>query len=466
MNEMEMLAQIDKNLGSLVGDQDTLKARLDELTKANGALEARVLAADEKLKSQDTWLNEVDRKVSKARASTGGGDALLEALPDRLKRWIPRVANLAAGGATAGTMDGFGVPRLAAAARMAQADPVKYVAVAGWLQARIKASLALRAGQVMKAQEWNQEADKLAEAMGGFDNEAKAALQEDTNAEGGFLIPTVTESMIGWLMKEASVVRSAGPTMVQMTAKQHNLPTLANDFTAYWISEEGTITDAAPATPFGSGALVAKKSAGLVTVAVELIQDNIVNLMDFVTTHLVQQVGRLEDTQALEGDGTVFTGLFSAAGVTDASPSGAGALTAALLVKLKYGAEHQTTIDSGVMFMHPWAIRDAIQLTTGSAGSIWFPMVGSGVANPSNLLGPVFPTSVISRTRGGGTESTLYHGNPKGLVIGDRMGTQFEVDPYGKFDTAQVRLRLLRRTGVLVWVPGYFTKVGKIQLAA
>ena len=72
----------------------------------------------------------------------------------------------------------------------------------------------------------------------------------------------------------------------------------------------------------------------------------------------------------------------------------------------------------------------------------------------------VYPTSTILRNRGTGTnETTAYFGRPTAIVIGERMGTTFDVDPYGLFTTAQVRLRMLRRVAVLIWIPAYFTKL-------
>ena len=66
------------------------------------------------------------------------------------------------------------------------------------------------------------------------------------------LVPVILEAVIGWLMKDASVVRQAGPTLITMTSNTHELPKLADDFTVGWFSEEGTITDGVPASPFYS----------------------------------------------------------------------------------------------------------------------------------------------------------------------------------------------------------------------
>jgi HK97 family phage major capsid protein len=79
----------------------------------------------------------------------------------------------------------------------------------------------------------------------------------------------------------------------------------------------------------------------------------------------------------------------------------------------------------------------------------------------------VFQTSVISRVRNT-DETTVYHGNPAYIVIGDRMGTTFEANPFSETEwkKGQISLRLLRRVGILIWVPGYFTKLTAVEVTA
>lgn len=477
--EDKILSEVNKNLEGILAGQalaaESEKKAAERLKaiEESGKKQAEAIAAhDGRLKSQEDHLVKVEQALNTKRLNTGGGpttepDALRNALPDDLKAWLPRVAGLQSAGALHGADGTIVSPgRSAGFARMAQSDPVRYVAVGGWFQARIKATIFAQRGMGAKAEAWNKRAEDLAEAMGGFDVQAKAALQEDTNSEGGYLVPTVTEAMIGWLMKEASVVRQAGATVMTMTTKTHQLPTLANDFTVTWEAEEATVDDSGPAAPFGQGNLTAKKMSGLVTVSLELVQDNIIGLMDFVMTHLLMIMGREEDAQALEGDGTVFSGLFSVSG-TNSVAGGSNALSEDELRKLIYGGTHATTLERGKIFAHPWIMRDAIGLAI-SSGSPWFATVfgqdQQGNARPRNIWGvPAYLTSVISKVRTA-NDTTAYHGDPSYIVIGDRMGTQFDVDPYGLFTTAQIRLRILRRTGILIWVPAYFTKLTAVTV--
>ena len=105
-------------------------------------------------------------------------------------------------------------------------------------------------------------------------------------------------------------------------------------------------------------------------------------------------------------------------------------------------------------------MRDAAQLITGTGGAAWFPFVWNNSIPNSMLLGfQAMATTAISRTRGTSTnEAYIYFGNTSGIVLGDRAGTRFDVDPYGLFTTAQIRLRIIKRTGIVIWVPSMFCK--------
>ena len=457
----ELLKQTSENIEAMLAGQKALGEQLKqarEESEARGAeLKAKILAHDETLKDQEKWIGEVERKAAATRfggaSGVGETDAVRNLLSDRFKAQIEMVKGFP-----------FGSPSLR---KLAEVDPIRIVGSAAFFGSRIKAFAAHQKGDYAAAGKYHELADKLAEALGGYH---KAALQEDTAAEGGFLIPTVTEADIGRVIKDNSVVRQAGPTVIQMSTKTHQLPTLASDFSVAIIAEEGTISDAAPATPFGQGTLTAKKFAGLVTLSEELVADSAVNLMDFIMTHLAEMIGRAQDTQALEGDGTGanFTGLFAAAGV-NAVAGGSNALSEDELRKLIFGGEHGSTVMGDAIFCHPWIVRDAMGLVV-SGGAIWFPFVlnSPSPATQANIWGiPTYKSTAISRVRGGGTnETTAYHGNPKAIVFGDRAGMTFSLDPYTKLDTAQIRMRVMTRTGILVWVPAMFTKLTAVTVAA
>ena len=477
----EVLTRIDAGVINSIKEQAAQRERIAKLEKDNNNVLSRLTAADETIKSYEETLIKLESELNKRRFNTGSGsflesDALFNALPDDLKKWVPRVTGLRQGVVRAGDKDAF--VRGASEVAFAKRDPVGYVAVGGWMQAHIKASLAQRKGKQDEAAKWIARADKLAEAMGGFEEEARAGLIEDTGSLGGYLVPTLLETVIGLVIKDNGVLRGAGATVVSMQTKTHQLPSLANDFSLTWHLEGNTMVDAAPAAPFSQTDLTAKRLDGLVSPTIELIQDNITNLMGFIFNHLLAMSARAEDIQGLEGDGTVFTGLFSVAGINSVAGSSA-AITWQKWIKAAYAGEHAQTIDGGSYFCHPWVVRDLITTGIVNSGTDGFAMMGgvminlspAGSIQPTSIGGKsVYTTSAISRLRNGapGVETTVYHGRPEYIIIGDRMGTAFEANPWSETEwkSGKISLRFLRRVGICIWVPAYFTKLTAITVAA
>ncbi|MEE8473560.1 MAG: phage major capsid protein [Dehalococcoidia bacterium] len=479
MNEelRKALEAIEAGIGRTEKSQGELEAAQAKDAVIRQELLDKIKTQDGRLESQQETLVKLEADLVKSRFGTGQGihetDTLRNALPERIRRFSGDLHR----------STGFKmIQRNAAGSPLA--DAIVVAGCMGWFQAKINSVICMSKGNPNGASKWADEGRTIEDALNKLAPKRimKADLQEDTADEGGDLVPVILEAVIGWLMKDASVVRQSGPTIITMTSNKHELPKLANDFTVGWFSEEGTITDSTPASPFAKGSLVAHKQGGLVTISNELLQDNIINIMDFIMVHLTQQLGRAEDTEALEGTGSspAISGLFTVSGV-NAIAGGSNALTFQELVKLIYGGEETPTMDGGVIYAHPWIMRDALQLTTGAAGGPFFihptidPVNGNFV--PRNILGvPTFLTTSIDRLRTA-NDTTVYHGNPRFIVIGDRQATTFVVNPWGgkntegtpnitSFEKDQVLLRLTRRVGILIWVPEYFTKLNAVLVVA
>jgi HK97 family phage major capsid protein len=457
----ELLKQLDKKLESVLGSSKAAQDAVDEIRAEQGKgmteLQAKVLALQTDLKSAREHSEKLEADFN-ARRFNGGVDELKNAIPDEHRSQID-VVRLSA------TVDERLNPTLAntnAIEQLKKDDPIKYVACASWLHSRLMRAVSQTRSDAQGIVKYHERAEKLGALLGQVD---KAALAETTNV-GAEFVPTIVEALIGRVIKDNSVVRRSGPTTVQMTSQTHNLPRLDTNFSQFWTAEGASISDSAPTTYFSSVALTAKKNTGLATASIEVLQDSIVNINDFFLVHLGEMMGRAEDQQGLEGTGTVFTGLGSATGVNSVAGTSVG-ITLSTLMATAYKAEDESTRDGGVWFSHPWVVRDALQLTTGTAGTPWLPLIPfQNQGRTKDLLGfPVFATSVIARSATTTSTTTLYFGNPKGIVFGDRMGTMFDVDPYGLFTTAQVRLRVIRRTGIAVWVPPRFTKATFIAVS-
>ena len=452
----DMLKKLDDRLAKILGSQEAAKEAVAEMEKKYEgkitAMEARLLAQDQELQKAKAHSEKMEADFN-AKRFRGPGDDLLHVIPEEFKGMIEYVKtnpNVDPKNTTSGAT-------VNAIESLKTEDPVKYIAVASWFHSKLMTAVSQQRSNGPEIVKYNERAEKLMQALGAVD---KASLAEGTANMGADFVPTIVEAVLGRVIKDNSVVRRSGPTVIQMTSQTHNLPKLDTNFSAYWALEAGTISDSGPATAFSAVALTAKKNTGLATASIELLQDSVVNINDFFLVHLGEMMARNEDNAALNGTNHAsnpFVGIVSATG-TNAPTAATTVLSLARLMSAAYVGEDQSIRDGGVWYVHPWIVRDALQLVTGSAGSPWLPMIpfnNQGQAN--TLLGwPVYATSVISRNLTSST-SNIYFGNPKGIVMGDRMGTQFDIDPYGLFTSAQIRMRVIRRTGIAIWVPGKFT---------
>lgn len=309
---------------------------------------------------------------------------------------------------------------------------------------------------------------KLTEGLGGVH---KVALQEDTAGEGAEFVPTAIQAEILRLIADNGVMRRV-VRQVPMTTKVHQYPTRANPISAAIIAEEGTITDSIPGSPFSNASLTAKKLAAFATVSGELMQDNVVLLADFLATEFAEQMARLEDAQALEGDGSGlnFTGVVAASGVASVSSGANGdRVYFSKLYDTCFAAQQQSAIASGALFMHPLTWKAILQARTDAvtaADGKGLPLVQdvvAGIGGSQRRFGgfPVFLSTAIltNRTVGTGTNRTnLYFGPPQSIIFGDLLNFRIDLNPYSKFSTYQIDVRGIARTGILVGVPSAWTK--------
>lgn len=302
--------------------------------------------------------------------------------------------------------------------------------------------------------------------------EQRVALQEGTNTEGGYTIPSFVQPEVARVVRDAGVVRPIS-RVIPLLGQSMYVPTLDNPPSVAWYAEEATISDGFASAPFGAGTLEAKKVASVATCSLELLQDSAINLGDFILQTFAESIAAEEDKQALEG-ATTFTGLYSVSGIGSVSAGGALATLDKLVNALgtleavsTQAAENATwvmapkTWEKIRLLKHPQYSGD----TSGNYVVNPLPTAGT----PLSLLGkPVRLSNQISITRGAGNDTTIYLGDfRRGMLFGDRMSVNFAVNPYDSagFKAAQVVMRVMARTGILVSVPAAFVKITGVTVS-
>ena len=164
------------------------------------------------------------------------------------------------------------------------------------------------------------------------------AMQEDTDAEGGYFVP---EQFINQTIHDPGVpggVTRPLATVLRVSSKDGYVPTMAS---ATWaaIAEEAAFSDQTPVV--AQVAFSVEKSGGLVKVTRELLDDSAINLPALLSSIFAEAAGRFEDAGVLNGNNTAqYDGILGSA-VADYVMASATAIAAADLLGIYYTLESQ-----------------------------------------------------------------------------------------------------------------------------
>jgi len=443
------LVETNKNITTAI-------ERMDKGAEDLGTLQVKFEELKSTQKRQEEWLRDVDA-TAKKRAEIGadGRNSLLEAIPAHLRGNI--------------TIADMHLNSSQNIAKFGRRDPIVYAAHSIWVQREI-----MRQGAMSKPEKYAEYSKEIDNLQKGFGAQlvAQAAMGENTSGYGGELILTPVEAEVLRQVQDNSYIRQVARVM-PMVSKEHKIPSLDTDFTAAFIAGGAGITDSAATTNWSQKSLTAKKLAGIATLDSELIQDSAIALADFLYGAIAEAIGRLEDTEAIEGTGTNWTGVNAATGVkTIAATTNGDVLTyKSKLVAALFACLDVDSRQNAAWFMSPAGAVQAFGLTdTNNMPAFQLPNAEMRTQLPAGargmLLGyPAFVHSGIKsdRTKGSGTTLTnLYFGNWKKLIIGDLLGLTFATDPYSLFSNDQVKVRVIKRTGAVVGVPKSFVVVKDI----
>lgn len=148
------------------------------------------------------------------------------------------------------------------------------------------------------------------------------ALNENTNTQGGFLVPEIWASKI----YELIVAKSTAIQLceqVTMTSDTLFFPKVTAGSTAYWTVEAGTITASQPT--FGQLTLTPKKVAALTQLSTEVLEDSNPSIMAVVTQRLAEDIALKIDSGIYNGTGAAtdpYVGMRSHTQVATVSVTG------------------------------------------------------------------------------------------------------------------------------------------------
>ena len=247
------------------------------------------------------------------------------------------------------------------------------------------------------------------------------ALQEGTDAAGGYLVP---EQYVKKLQKLVYAKSVAIPEMteIKMTSDTTKIPKMAGGGTAYWVSETGTITESNQS--FGIITLTAKKVAALATISTELLEDNAVNVAQVVVDDFSKAIALEIDKQEIQGDGTVFTGIADTSATTNLVDAGANALSldhinSAIKLILEDNHDYPDRI-----FLHPSRFIDLINMTDSNNRPLFEEVLKEGEIGKIKGMNVRVSTQVPSnKVVIGKSKDFGYHGMRRTL----KMQKQYQI---------------------------------------
>jgi len=240
------------------------------------------------------------------------------------------------------------------------------------------------------------------------------ALQEDTDSEGGYLVPTEFSNTLMQALEERNIMRQLAT--VNSTSSPKKIPVASDGGAATWVAEEGAFTTGDAS--FTQKQVDAYKAGTIIKVSEELLYDNDYNLEGYINSRFVRRIGDLEETAFVSGDGVGKpTGFLSDApvGVTAAALD---AITTDELIDLFHAPKRPYRKNAN------WLMNDATaksirKLKDSNGQYIWQPGLQAG--QPDVLLGR--PVNIAGDMPGlGTTNKPVAFGDFSYYEIFDRQG--------------------------------------------
>lgn len=268
----------------------------------------------------------------------------------------------------------------------------------------------------------------------------KADLQEDTTTEGGYLVPVEQANEILRVAKDGGWALQYCRT-VPMVSKSLTFPVEDAGVSATIIAEEGDISTGADDNPtFAQATVTAKKFCMWTVMSEELEEDEFVGLGGYLSTIMGEAYAREVDNQAMSGDGlgVNFSGWLDDANVNELATIGTLAWDDLVDIEALITPRAQ----SGARWVMSQGVLAKIKkLKDSNNMPIWQPPVGGA---PATIMG--YPYSIDTQM----AATALAFGDPRRIVIGQRRGITIARSPHYLFNKAQVVMRMIARTGIVV----------------
>ena len=284
------------------------------------------------------------------------------------------------------------------------------------------------------------------------------ALNENTNTQGGYLVPEI------WAAKIYDIILAKSTAIqlceqVTMTSDTLFFPKVTAASTAYFTAEAADITASQPT--FGQLTINPQKVAALTQLSSEVMEDSNPSVMNVVTQRLAEDIALKIDYEIYNGDTNVagFNGMRDTTVYTDISTVAVGGEIDTDDISDAIEKLQSQNIEPTDLIIHPKILNKLRKLKTTTDGNEpLLNMVTFGSAPLSNgLVGKIWGINVILTTQlptdlTGGTATTateaLLVARGKCGIFGNRR--QLNLNKFYLIDTDDWKLQSNIRAGFSV----------------
>ena len=246
-----------------------------------------------------------------------------------------------------------------------------------------------------------------------FSNVAIDGMNESTDSEGGYLVPTEYDRRLIDVLNEANVVRSMA-TVIR-TSGERKINIAANKPAAAWL-DEGEALTFGEAT-FSQITLDAFKLAVAIKVTEELLYDSVIDLESYIIKAFGDALANAEEDAFLNGDGSGKpTGIFDTTNGGHYNTA-ANSLKTDNVIDLVYALKRPYRARAQFL-MKDSTVAALRKLKDATGNYLWQPSMIAG--EPDRILGYPVKTSAYA------PEDKIAFGDFSYYNIGDRGSRSFK----------------------------------------
>ena len=266
----------------------------------------------------------------------------------------------------------------------------------------------------------------------GLQSSEQKGMSAGTGADGGYLAPAETETMLTSGMATVSPFRAIC-TVRQITANAYRKPVATGAFAAGWTAETGARSETqAPqlaALDFPTMELFAMPAT-----TQTLLDDAVVDVGAWIAEEVQAEFAAQESAAFVGGDGVTQPSGFLTAPQTDEASRGfgqigtvTGGIDGDSLIDLVYSAK-QTYRANGRFVMNRQTASQVRKLKDADGNYLWSPGIAAG--QPATLMGYAVTESEDMPDAGAGATPIAFGDFRRGYLIVDRQGLQVLRDPF------------------------------------